>query len=43
MDNKVKNPVDMTPEELEAWRETHDPNSMGFNGPEGVDEDDESN
>lgn len=33
----------MTEEELKAFRTSFDPDEMGFDGTEGVDEEDESN
>ncbi|MEQ2632760.1 hypothetical protein [Roseburia inulinivorans] len=34
---------EMTEEELKAFRTSFDPDEMGFDGTEGVDEEDESN
>ena len=34
---------EMTEEELKAFRSSFDPDEMGFDGTEGVDEEDESN
>ena len=35
--------TEMTEEELKAFRTSFDPDEMGFDGTEGIDEEDESN